>query len=64
MEVTKLIYILTAAIFFLFNAICLVLSMARDTKMSTAVAKNQFAVMACIFSFTMAITNENPILPI
>lgn len=62
MEVTKLIYILTAAIFFLFNAICLVLSMARDTKMSTAVAKNQFAVMACIFSFTMAITNENPIL--
>lgn len=61
MEVTKLIYILTAAIFFLFNAICLVLSMARDTKMSTAVAKNQFAVMACIFSFTMAITNENPI---
>lgn len=62
MEVTKLIYILTAAILFLFNAICLVLSMARETKMSSAVAKNQFAVMACILSFTVAITNENEML--
>lgn len=62
MEITKIVFILIEGFLFIFNAICLVLSMARDTKISVAVAKNQFAVMACVLSFTLAITTENEII--